>query len=140
MSTAQHHDDRGFSLIEVLVSMVIMMVGLVAVAQLLAVSVHSHTLGRQTSQASLLATAKFDELAKLNHATAAAIQISGGVDTLGANVANYFDQPAGGYIRRWQVLAGPAPGTRRVTVRVLLGQNRSQWRKQVDVTSIVRQW
>lgn len=140
MSRPLRQDERGFSLIEVLVSMVIMMVGLVAVAQLLAVSVHSHTLGRHTSQSAILATAKLEELAKLNHATAPAIQISGGVNTLGANVANYFDQPAGGYIRRWQVTAGPAPGTRRVTVRVLLASNRSQWLKQVDVTSIVRQW
>ncbi|MEX2272363.1 MAG: prepilin-type N-terminal cleavage/methylation domain-containing protein [Vicinamibacterales bacterium] len=136
-----HKDDRGFSLVEVLISMVIMMVGLVAVAQLLAVSVHTHSLGRRTSEASILATAKLEDLAKLNHATAAAVQITG-VDSLTANVANYFDQPAGpdGHTRRWQVSAGPAAGTRRVTVRVVPPANRVPWLKPVDVTTILRQW
>ena len=139
---AVHRDERGFSLIEVLVSMVIMMVGLVAVAQLLAVSVHTHTLGRRTSEASALATTKLEELAKLNHATAPAVQINpgGGVDPLANNVPNYFDVTATGYTRRWQVTAGPAANTRRVTVRVIPPANRTPWLKNVEVTSILRQW
>lgn len=125
--------------------MVIMMVGLVAVAQLLAVSVQTHLLGRRTSEASLLAADKIEELAKLNHATAAAIQISPvSPDPLANNVANYFDQVsfdvANGYTRRWQVTAGPTADTRRVTVRVLPPVNRQPWLKTVDVTTIVRQW
>lgn len=138
--SAAASDDRGFSLAEVLISMVIMMVGLVAVAQLLAVSVQTHLLGRRTSEASLLATAKLEELAKLNHTTAAAIQISPtSPDPLTANVADYFDQ-SDGYTRRWQVTAGPAAGTRQVTVRVLPPENRQPWLKPVEVTTIVRQW
>lgn len=138
-SSAAARDDRGFSLAEVLISMVIMMVGLVAVAQLLAVSVQTHLLGRRTSEASLLATTKLEDLSKLNHTTAAAIQISPNPpDTLAANVANYFDQ-VDGYTRRWQVTAGPAD-TRRVTVRVLPPANRQPWLKTVEVTSIVRPW
>src|SRR5688500_7923149 len=117
-SSAAANDDRGFSLVEVLISMVIMMVGLVAVAQLLAVSVHTHLLGRRTSESSLLAADKLEELAKLNHATAAAVQITPvSPDSLTTSVANYFDQ-VDGYTRRWQVTAGPVAGTRRVTVRV----------------------
>lgn len=139
-SSAAVRDDRGFSLAEVLISMVIMMVGLVAVAQLLAVSVQTHLLGRRTSEASLLATAKLEELSKLNHTTAAAIQISPtSPDTLAGNVTNYFDQ-SGGYTRRWQVTAGPAADTRRVTVRVLPPANRQSWLKTVEVTTILRQW
>jgi prepilin-type N-terminal cleavage/methylation domain-containing protein len=135
----QMRDDRGFSLIEVLVSMVIMLVGLVAVAQLLAVSVQTHTLGRRTSEAALLAADKLEELAKLNHTTAAAVQITG-VNTLATNTANYFDQPGGDYVRRWVVTAGPTANTRRVTVRVIPPANRTPWLKTVDVTTILRQW
>lgn len=140
-SSSVRGNDRGFSLVEVLVSMTIMMVGLVAVAQLLAVSVHTHTLGRRTSEASLLATAKLEELAKLNHATAAAVQITmGGPDPLANNVADHFDVTAAGYIRRWSVAAGPAAATRLVTVRVIPPANRQPWLKPVDVTTILRQW
>ena len=139
-SSAAVRDDRGFSLAEVLISMVIMMVGLVAVAQLLAVSVQTHLLGRRTSESSLLATAKLEELAKLNHTTAAAIQITPTPpDPLAANVANYFDQ-VNGYTRRWLVTAGPTADTRRVTVRVLPPDNQQPWAKTVDVTTILRQW
>lgn len=134
-------DERGFSLVETLVSMVIMMVGLVAIAQLLAVSVHTHTLGRRTSESAMFAAAKIEELAKLNHNTAAAVQITpGGVDSLGANITNYWDQTTTGYTRRWQVTAGPAAGTRRVTVRVVPPVNRTPWLKTVEVTTILRQW
>lgn len=120
--------------------MVIMMVGLVAVAQLLAVSVQTHLLGRRTSEASLLATSKLEELAKLNHNTAAAIQISPvSPDPLAANVTNYFDV-SNNYTRRWQVTAGPVAGTRQVTVRVLPPANRQPWSKTVEVTTILRQW
>ena len=132
-------DERGFSLVETLVSMVIMMVGLVAVAQLLAVSVHTHTLGRRTSESALLAADKIEELAKLNHTTAPAVQITA-INTLAANTANYFDEPGGGYVRRWVVTAGPTGNTRRVTVRVLPPANRTPWLKTVDVTTILRRW
>lgn len=139
-SSAAVRDDRGFSLVEVLISMIIMMVGLVAVAQLLAVSVQTHLLGRRTSESSLLAAAKLEELAKLNHTTAAAIQITPTPpDPLAANVANYFDQ-VNDYTRRWLVTAGPTADTRRVTVRVLPPANRQSWSKTVDVTTILRQW
>jgi Tfp pilus assembly protein PilV len=126
--------------VEVLISMVIMMVGLVAVAQLLAVSVQTHLLGRRTSESSLLATEKLEELSKLNHFTAAAIQITPAPpDPLAANIANYFDL-ADGYTRRWQVTAGPTADTRQVTVRVLPPDNQQPWAKAVDVTTILRQW
>jgi Tfp pilus assembly protein PilV len=124
----------------VLIAMIIMMVGMVAVAQLLAVSVQTHLLGRRTSEASMLATAKLEELAKLNHATAPALQVTPvSPDPLANDVANYFDQSMG-YTRRWQVAAGPAANTLLVTVRVLPPTNQQPWLKTVDVTTILRQW
>lgn len=129
-------DDRGFTLVEVLIAMVIMLVGLVAVAQLMAVSVHNHTLGRRNSEASVLATAKLEELSKLNFNTNPAVQIGG---NLGANAAN-FNDTSGVYTRRWLVEAGPTPNTRRVTVRVISPANRAPWTRDIDVVTILRQW
>jgi len=138
-SSRRGSGDAGFTLVEVLVAMAIMTVGLLAVAQLLAVSAQTHLLGRQTSEASILATSKLEELVKLNFNTAPAVQISGAPDPLTQNVANYFDQPAGGYTRRWSVAAGPTPDTRLVTLRVI-PRSVGRASRVVEVTTILRQW
>jgi prepilin-type N-terminal cleavage/methylation domain-containing protein len=133
-------DERGFTLVEVLVSTVIMLVGLVAVAQLLAASVQTHKLGRLTSEASRLSTVKLEELVKSNMATSAAVQITPvAPNSLDNNVANYFDV-VNGYTRRWQITAGPTPDTRRVTVRVIPPVSARPFSKTVEVMSILRQW
>jgi prepilin-type N-terminal cleavage/methylation domain-containing protein len=133
-------DERGFTLVEVLVSTVIMLVGLVAVAQLLAASVQTHKLGRLTSEASRLSTVKLEELVKSNMATSAAVQITpAGPDSLANNVPNYFDV-VNGYTRRWRITAGPTPDTRRVTVNVIPPVSARPFSKTVEVMSILRQW
>ena len=132
-------NERGFTLVEVLISMTIMTVGLVAVAQLMAVSMQSHRLGRLTAEASILATVKMEELVKMNLATAPQVQITAAPDSLSANVANYFDQ-TNGYTRRWQVWAGPTADTRRVTMRVIPPASSRPFSKDVEITTIIRQW
>jgi prepilin-type N-terminal cleavage/methylation domain-containing protein len=133
-------DERGFTLVEVLVSMVIMLVGLVAVAQLMAASVQTHKLGRLTSESSRLATVKLEELAKMNLSTNPAVQITPAVpDPLANNIAN-FNDAVNGYTRRWQISAGPTPDTRRVTVRVIPPAAARPFSKDVEVMSILRQW
>lgn len=133
--------ERGFSLIEVLIATVVFVTGSVALAGLLVVSVNKHQLGRNTVDATLLASTKIEELAKLNFGTAAAVQITpNGADSLGQNVAPYFDTPANGYTRRWQVAAGPNADTRVVTLRVIPpGADVRQFRL-VEVTTILRSW
>ena len=133
-------NERGFTLVEVLIAMVIMSVGLVAVAQLMAVSTQSHRLGRLTSEASILATTKLEELVKLNFATAPAVQITAAPNSLTTNVANYFDVTGAGYTRRWQVAAGPTADTRRVTVRIIPPLSARPFSKEVEVITILRQW
>ena len=133
-------DERGFTLVEVLVSMVIMLVGLVAVAQLMAASVQTHKLGRLTSESSRLATGKLEDLAKMNMATNPSVQITPvGPDPLTNDVANYFDA-VNGYTRRWQIVAGPTPDTRRVTVHVIPPVAARPFSKTVEVVSVLRQW
>ena len=130
--------ETGFSLVEVLVSTVVLTVGLVAMAELLAVATKMHADAAETSRATHYAQTKIDELVKLNMATAAAVQISG-VNTLTANTANYFDTPMNGVTRRWSVQAGPVANTRLLTVRVINRRAR-QYGTQVDVSTILRQW
>jgi Tfp pilus assembly protein PilV len=122
-----------------MVAAVILTVGLVALAQLLAVSIQMHKLGRDSAQATRLAQDKFEELMKLNFGTAPAIQINNN-NTLAANTANYFDVPANtGYTRRWRVQAGPGGNAslRTVTIRVVPDVRVGA---DYEVTQVVRSW
>ena len=134
--------DTGVTLIEVLIATVILVVGLVAGAQLLAISIQMHQLAAETTDATRLANNKLEELMKLNFAADPAIQITPvGLDPLTQNVPNYFDVPvAGVYTRRWLVQAGPTATTRFVTVRLVPAQTDRRVAKEVDLTTVVRQW
>ena len=127
--------EAGFTLIELMIASVVLTVGLVGMAQLLAVSTVMHSDARLLTRSTFTAKTKFDELAKLAFATAPAIQIGG---SLTANVANYNDTPAPGVTRRWVVVAGPTADTRLVTVRVINPGARQF--SQRDLTTVVRQW
>ncbi len=134
--------DTGVTLIEVLIATVILVVGLVRGAQLLAVSIQMQQLARGTTDATRLANAKLEELMRLNFAADPAIQITPvGLDPLTQNVPNYFDVPvAGVYTRHWHVQAGPTATTRLVTVRLVPAQTDRRVAKEVDLTTVVRQW
>ena len=125
----------GFSVVEVIVGMLVLMIGLVGVAQLLAVSIFMHADAREATTATGFAQAKIDQLMKLNF-TAPEVQLAG---SLTSDVANHFDTPAQSVTRRWSVANGPAAGTRLVTVRVLNARAR-RYGRQIDLTTVVRQW
>lgn len=142
-------NERGFTLVEVLIAMVIMTVALVALASMMAVTLRMQMLGRNQTNAARLAQSKLDELvgSVQNWNTAPEIAIGG---SLSADVANYFDAPvdqdgdALGYTRRWVVAAGPAdPGSdagdlRLVTVRVLPNVADARTRATVQLTTLLR--
>lgn len=133
--------ERGFTFVEALVATAILTGGMVAVAQLLVLSLQMHHMGRATSVASKLAAAKVDQLMKLNFDTAASIAITPtSPDALGQNVTNYFDSPGSGYTRRWKVETGPATDTRKVTVRVVPPTTNRNIFRTVEVVTIVRRW
>ena len=130
-------DERGFTLIETIIAMLVLTVALVALAQLLAVSARMHQIGRDSASAARLAQDKFEEMMKMNFNINPAIQVGGGLD---ANVANHFDAPANsGYSRRWVVAAGPGanPRLRIVTVRVIPDVPVGT---PFEVTEVVRSW
>jgi Tfp pilus assembly protein PilV len=105
---------RGFSLLEVLVATTIVIVGIAALAQLVAFAGHANLRGKQTTIAVALAQDKIEELLP----DSAFGQDSSPPDTLDSNVAGYCDfvdaagrllgagpaAPAGSaYLRRWSV-------------------------------------
>jgi hypothetical protein len=121
------------------VASIVLVVVLVALAELLALSVRMHQLGRNSATAVRLAQDKLEELMKLNFGTAPAIQING-ADTLSANAENYFDVPANsGYTRRWRVQAGPGGNAalRTVTVRLVPDVRVGA---DFQVTAVLRSW
>ena len=136
MSPEPLSEDRGFTLVEVLICTLILTIGLIAIAGLLGVTTQMHIGAREATRSTRLAQEKLDELMKLNLATAPAVAIGG---SLTNNVGNYFDAPLEGVTLRWAVQAGPAPDTRVLTVRVVNSRVR-QYGRQVDLSTIIRQW
>jgi prepilin-type N-terminal cleavage/methylation domain-containing protein len=126
--------DDGFTLVEVMVAMLVLSVGLVAVAQLLAVTTVMHSDARQATRSMRLAADKLEELGQQSVATSPALQIGG---TFASNLITYSDQPQPEVDRRWVVQAGPAPNTRRVTVRVI-NRGRRLGNGQTELTTVLR--
>jgi prepilin-type N-terminal cleavage/methylation domain-containing protein len=114
---------RGFTLIECLIAMVITLVGLLAVANLIVVGIRLQTESRDASAANALAVAKMEQLE--NYAPVATQRVRGG--SLTSDVAGYFDTPDTRFKRRWMVETNPADAgvpaqTQRLTVSMIPNQ------------------
>jgi prepilin-type N-terminal cleavage/methylation domain-containing protein len=139
------NNERGFTVVEVLVAIVILTVALVSMAELMAVTLRLQQLGRNQTSAIRLAQDKIDELMSQNWAAAPQMTLGG---SLTADQANHFDVPANApdYRRRWTVVDGPvdppvvAGRLRVITVRVMPRVTDRRTYTPVDVTSIVRCW
>lgn len=127
--------DRGFTMVEVLVSMLILTIGMMAIAGLLAVTTQMAMGARESARSTRLAQDKIDELMKLNFTTAPAVAIGG---DLTADAANYSETPLNGVTLRWAVTAGPTDDLRVLTLRVV--NNRSAQYRETDLTTIIRKW
>lgn len=126
--------EKGFTLVEVLVSTVVLTIGLVGIAALLAVTTEMHLGAREAARSTRLAQDKFDELMKLNF-SAPQVAVGGSLDS---NEANYFEEPTDGTTVRWVVTDGPTDNTRVVTVRVVNEKARKY--RRTDLSTIIRQW
>lgn len=126
--------EEGFTLIEVLISTLVLTIGMIAIAGLLAVTVQAQMSARESARSVRLAQDKMDELMKASF-TSPAVSVGGG---LNANVANYNESPDAGTTIRWVVADGPADDTRVITVRVI--NVHSQGARQTDISSIIREW
>lgn len=137
MSRSRLTDPRGFTLVEATVAVLVLTVGLVAVAQLLTISARMHRIGRDSAHAARLAQDKGEELMKMSFATSPAVQLGG---DLGANAPDHFDVPIeSGYTRRWQVAPGPNanPRLRTVTIRLVPDVPVGD---PYEVTMVIRSW
>lgn len=115
--------------------MVILTVALVAMAELMAITLRIQMLGRNETAAVRLVQSKIDELVAVNF-TNASVAVGG---SLVANVNNYNDTPTPGYTRRWQIAAiAGETRIRSLTVTVIPVINDRRTNSQVQLTTIIR--
>jgi Tfp pilus assembly protein PilV len=129
--------EGGFTLAETALAMLVLLVGLIGVAELFAVAIRANAFSFNSGAATVAAQNKVEEFQRLSF-NDAQLQISAASpDPLTTNVTNYNDT-SGGFIRRWSVAAGPTPDTRLVTLRVVpANPDPRRTRQQLDVTTIL---
>ncbi len=151
-------DERGFTLVEAVVAMMVCTIGLVAMAELMAVTLRLQQLGRNSTSAARLAQDKIDELTTLPFNPAAGnynAAIACGGSLADNSVATHNDRPmedngtpndltddtvSKGYTRRWLVGPGPDfdPDLRQVTVRVIPDVTDRRTASPYDLTTFIR--
>jgi prepilin-type N-terminal cleavage/methylation domain-containing protein len=129
------HEERGFTLVEVLICTLILTTGMLAIAGLLGVSTQMQIGAREAARSMRLAQEKVDQLLKMDFDTADEVAIGG---SLTENSDNHFEEPFGGITVRWAVADGPVEDTRVVTVRVV--NLRAMQYRETDMTTIIREW
>lgn len=130
--------EGGFTLIEVLFAMIIMVVALVAMAQMMAITVRMQMLGRNETAAVRLIQAKIDDLVSLNYFPPINHLADVG-GSLTSDVAGYFDPSTGGYKRRWQIEAIPGQTeVRKLTVRVIPDINDRRTNADLQLSTFIR--
>jgi prepilin-type N-terminal cleavage/methylation domain-containing protein len=135
-------DQRGFTLAEVVVALLVCTVGLVGMAQMLAVTLRMQQLGRNSTSAVRMAQDKIDELSSMSFLTGLSVQCGGSLTT---DLPNYNDVPAVNgqpqpFRRRWLIQAGPDadPQLRQVTVRIIPEVRSRTMTAQIDLVSLLR--
>jgi prepilin-type N-terminal cleavage/methylation domain-containing protein len=97
---------KGFTLIECMIAMVLVVTGLLAVISLLTVCVRTEVVSRELGTVNSFSRLKLEELKNSS-------RTPGG--SLTSNVTGYFDNPTPKYTRRWEITDDPS-GTQTVTV------------------------
>lgn len=129
-------NERGFTLVEVLIAMVIMTIALVSLAELMAITLRMQMMGRNQTAAVRLIQSKIDQIVNVNFTTTTVATLGG---SLTADVTNYFDEPADGYKRRWliEAITGETK-VRRLTVRVIPDIKDRRTNAEVELSTIIR--
>ncbi len=99
-------DIKGFTLIECVIAMVLVVVGFMAIFSLLTICLRTEVIAREMTTANSLARLKIEELKN-------SARSPGG--SLTGDVTNYFDTPSSRYKRRWQI-STDSMGSQTVTV------------------------
>jgi len=109
------HGEAGFSLVELLVATLVLVVCLTGVALMILYGTRLGATAREATATTAFAKAQVERLRVLPRASPQR-QIGG---SLGTNLADHFERQ-GRYTTRWQIVAGPA-GTQNLTVVVIAG-------------------
>ena len=133
----------GFGLIELMVAIIVLSVGMLGLASLMASALRRDRLTTSRSEVVSVAEAKFEELraySALHSSDALRARLNAG-GSLTTNTTNYTDSLTAlngrDYYRRWTVANGAAVGTRRVTLRVTPKTPLRYDTKSVDFTTLV---
>ncbi len=138
-SSSRRRDEGGFTLVEVMICTLILTVGMLGIAGLLAVTTQMHVGAREAARSTRTAQDKIDELMKLDFDDDVEVAVGG---SLQDNEANHFEEDPGGQgglTVRWSVTAGPVTDTRILTVRVE-NLRAQQYGRQVELSTIIRNW
>ena len=129
--------ENGFTLVEVLICTLVLTIGMVAVAAMLAVTTQMQIGARESARSTRLAQDKIDELMKLDFDTDPKIALVPG-GSLNEDADGYSETPLDGITVRWAVAPGPTNDTRVLTVRVT--NLRAQQYRRTDMATIIREW
>lgn len=134
---------RGFGLVELMIAIIMLSVGMLGLASLMASALRRERLSSTRMEVSSLAEAKFEELRSygaLNYMHALRTRLNAG-GSLTLNVTNYADSLTAlngrTYYRRWTIVNGTALNTRRVTLRVTPRTPLRYDTRSVDFTTLV---
>lgn len=113
-----------------------MTIALVALAELMAIMLRMQMMGRNETAAVRLIQSKIDEIVNVNFATTTVADVGG---SLTADVGSYFDTPASGFKRRWQISAITGETkVRTLTVRIIPTVLDRRTNAEVELTTIIR--
>jgi len=129
--TTLSKQNRGFTLIEVLMAMTIFAIGILAVGSMQLSTTKNNTTGNMTTQATMLARQKLEELKTVPDVTA----LSTGSDP--NNPIDVDGNTGGIYTRIWNV-SNPLASTTSRQITVTVSWNRRGQNRSVVLESITR--
>lgn len=116
--------------------MVILTVALVALAEMMAITLRMQMMGRNETAAVRLIQAKIDQIVNLDFATNTATNVGG---SLTSDVTGYWDPAATGFKRRWQIEAITGQTrVRKLTVRIIPTILDKRTNAEIELSTFIR--
>ncbi len=128
---------RGFTLVEIVVSLLVLSVAVLGLASIMAGTSRRHERSVNHGDLTAAAESKFEDLRGAARSGTPELDLGGSLTASQANHADSLRTPDGRWIRlRWKVEAGPA-ATRAVTVRAEPSSAARNDHRALDLSSLV---